>query len=97
MTQLVINPPLADQLRALAEREKRPVDKVLADLLARYPSPLPDDELNQRLVASGVTLPLMDDSAPPPISPEEELALADEIGRAGPLSALIIEERNDSP
>jgi hypothetical protein len=40
MSELVIGPPLADQLRALAEREKRPIDAVLTDMLLRYQSSL---------------------------------------------------------
>jgi hypothetical protein len=97
MSELVIGPPLADQLRALAEREKRPIDAVLTDMLLRYQSPLSDDEVDTWLAASGITLPVSNDDTPPPISPDEERALADEIGRAGPLSALIIEERHEGP
>ncbi len=97
MTELVISSPLAERLRALAERENRPVDAVLNDMLVSYHSPLSDDEVDSWLAASGITLPSLDETVPPPISPEEERALADEIGRAGPLSALIIQERSEGP
>lgn len=96
MTELVIPPPPADQLRALAKREKRTVDALLADMLTRYRASLSDDEIDAWLAASGITLPVPDDT-PSPLSSEEERALADQIGQAGPLSALIAEERNEGP
>lgn len=97
MAELVIRSPLAERLRALAEREHRPVDAVLNDMLGSYHSPLSDDEVDSLLAASGITLPVPGEAVPPPISPAEEHALADEIGRAGPLSALIIRERSEGP
>ncbi len=97
MSELVIQSPLAERLRALAEREHRPVDAVLNDMLISYHSSPSDDAVDSLLAASGITLPVVDEVVPPPMSPEEERALADEIGRAGPLSALIIQERNEGP
>jgi hypothetical protein len=97
MAELVIRSPLAERLRALAEREHRPIDAVLNDMLGSYQSSLPDDAVDSLLAASGITLPVLDEAVPPPISLEEERALADEIGRAGQLSALIIQERSEGP
>jgi hypothetical protein len=97
MAELVIRSPLAERLRALAEREKRPVDAVLNDMLGCYHSALSDDEVDTWLATSGITLPARDEDILPPISPEEERALADEIGQGGPLSTLIIQERNEGP
>lgn len=69
MADLVIRPSLADHIRALADRERRPVDALLADMLARYRASLSDDDLDALLSASGITLPVPGDDAPPPISP----------------------------
>ena len=93
---LMIPPPLADRIRGVAERENRSVEELLADMLARYQTSLSDDEVDAQLAASDITLPV-DDGTPPPLSPEEQQALADQIGRAGSLSTLIIEERSEGP
>jgi len=96
MADIVIRCPLAEQLRAVAERQKRSVDAVVADLLARYAMPPSDDEVDAALAAANITLPAPTDE-PPPLSDEEAQSLADEIGRAGPLSALVIQERSEGP
>jgi hypothetical protein len=96
MADVVISPPLADQLRAIAKRQNRPVEDFLADILARYQAPA-FDEIDARLAEMGVIAPPSSEDATPPLSEDEALALADRIGRAGPLSTLVIEERREGP
>jgi len=96
MADIVISPPLADQLRAMAKRQNRPVEKLLADLLARYQEPV-FDEVDARLAEMGLIARPSDEDIAPPLSEEEARLLADRIGQAGPLSALVIEERREGP
>jgi len=96
MSNLIIQSPLADRLRELASREKRAVEDLLADLLALY-QPAPYDEVDTRLVELGIIAAPSIEKIPPPMSEQESLELADRIGRAGPLSPLIIEERQKGP
>ena len=96
MSNLIIQSPLADRLRELASREKRAVEDLLADLLARY-QPASYDEIDARLVERGIIAAPSAEKTAPPISKQELIELADRIGQAGPLSSLIIEERQKGP
>jgi hypothetical protein len=96
MPDVIISPPLADQLRALAQRQNRPVEEFLADLLAPYQASV-FDEIDARLAAMGVIAAPSDEEPTPPLTEQEARALADRISQAGPLSALVIEERRAGP
>jgi hypothetical protein len=91
MAALVIEPPLAEQIRAIAENEHRPIEAVLSDMLETYTAQQMD--IKTRLKAAGGFILPSDEPAKPPMTEEELRALAERIGAAGPLSTLVIEER----
>jgi hypothetical protein len=94
MAALVIKSPLAEQLRAIAEREQRPIEDVLESMIENY-APLTEQVINKRLLAlGGITLP-SDEPMEPPFSEAEEQALIERAGASGkPASEMVIEERH---
>src|SRR5262245_47965313 len=96
MTDLMIAPPIADQLRAIADQENRSIEAVLSTLLAQYaPAPPLDAAIKMRLAENGITLPSPDADIEPPLTEQEAQALADRIGAMGSLSELVIQERRE--
>jgi hypothetical protein len=93
MAALVIESPLSERIRAIAEHERRPIEAVLEAMIEKYTSSLTDREINARLRAVGGFILPADEPAEPPISEEELDKIARRVGAAGPLSTLIIEER----
>ncbi|MBZ0309358.1 MAG: hypothetical protein K8I82_25055 [Anaerolineae bacterium] len=93
MAGLLIESPLAERLRAMAEQEHRSVESLLEDMVERYGGSLTVKEINARLRdLPGITVP-PDDPDDPPITEEELETIAQRAGEAGSLSALIIDER----
>jgi hypothetical protein len=93
MAGLLIESPIAERIRSLAEQEQRPIEAVLEAMLERYITPLSIQEINARLRSlHGITVP-PDEAGEAPISEVELDEIAHRAGAAGSLSDLIIEER----
>lgn len=93
MSTLHIESPLADRIRAVAEREQRSIEAVLDAMLEKYAQPT-DEEIDARLRLLSGIVPPSDELLQSPLTDEEDQALADLIGVSGqPLSQLIIEQR----
>ena len=97
MITIALPDKLADQLLAIAHREKRPVEAVIATMVEKYLVPTPEDDLEAHLVALGIlTLPT-DELLESPMTEEEAWELAERLGSIGrPLSEIILEERRES-
>ncbi len=93
MAGLLIESPLAERLRALAEQEQRSVESLIEDMVERYAGALTVKEINARLRGLPEIIVPPDVPDEPPIDEEELEAIAQRAGKAGSLSALIIEER----
>lgn len=94
MSSIIIDSPLAERIRAIAQQEDRPVEAVLIAMVDKYAASLSYAELIARLKEVGeITLP-SDDPLEPPLNEEEELALIQRAG-AGELSGaqIVIDER----
>jgi hypothetical protein len=93
MSALIIEAPLAERIRAIAEREQRPVEAVLETMVEKYASELSHDEIITRLKETGGFIFPSSEPAKPPLTDQERQELADRLGAAGSLSSIIIEER----
>jgi Ribbon-helix-helix protein, copG family len=99
MATINISDSLADEIRQLAEGENQSIEDLLKGALENYKlkASLPPgwDAVTLYMAAMGII------EAPPteipeaPMTPEEDQALADRIGAAGPLSKDIIAERQE--
>lgn len=100
MATLTISDHLAQRLQNLAQHEGREIDALLDDLIRQRESlpPKPSnlkDALQRLAGIPGLTLPTLN-AEPPPLTEEEDQALADLIGSTGrPLSEIVIEERQE--
>lgn len=92
MLSLTIDSPLAETLEALANQENRPVQAILADMVRLYTGQPTASVWEGLQGLQGIQLPTIP-APPPPLTEDELAALSDRISASGPLSTLIIDER----
>jgi hypothetical protein len=96
MAALLIDSPLAERIRSIAEQEHRPVEAVLEAMVAQYNPSLMVKEIYARLENErdrGIALPPGDD-ADDFLSEDEETALIQRAGSGDKSGAqMVIDER----
>jgi hypothetical protein len=96
MTDLTISEDLAAKLHSIAERENRPIEAVLYNMVNEYSGLHNITDLENHLAALGIISLPSNETSEMLLTEEEQVALADRIGAMGSLSDLIIQERRES-
>jgi hypothetical protein len=93
LASLIIESPLAEQLRSIAAQEQRSVEAVIQAMVEKYTIAPTDEELNIKLRSlPGISVP-PDEPGIPPLTEAELHEIAQRAGAQGSLSELIISER----
>jgi hypothetical protein len=96
LVTLELPDPLAERLSQRAAREKKSIEQVALELLAEeQPEESPEAKYQRALDESGLFVKISEEEKRryQPVSEERRRELADQLGAAGPLSQVIIEER----